>query len=136
MKPNIKNGFTLIEVLISISIIGILSSVLVPNLFNARTQAQERAAQGYSSNITMVLTAVLTGDAQLQPSTVAGGTFNCGIGAAATETIEVDGKTFNYGWAAAPSNVTGCAVTGDDVAGIIAVEITTDLGTYINGIKQ
>lgn len=72
MRQNKKNkGFTLVELLIVVAIIGILAAVLTPQFLNARKVAADRAGEAYVSN---VYTAV-------QAHYIEDGTTNLTIGA-------------------------------------------------------
>ena len=56
-KVKSKNGFTLIEILIVISIIGLLSVFLVPNLLGARDKAKEAAVKSVMRNVQLAIEA-------------------------------------------------------------------------------
>jgi len=53
MKNNVtrKSGFTLVEIMIVVAIIGLLAAIAIPNFVNARTRAQTTACISNLRNI-------------------------------------------------------------------------------------
>ena len=45
MKSNKKSGFTLVEIMIVVAIIGLLAAIAIPSFLNARTRSQTSACQ-------------------------------------------------------------------------------------------
>jgi type IV pilus assembly protein PilA len=70
-----SKGFTLIEILIVIAIIGIIGAVLLPNLMAARNASVNRAANAYGHNVFKAAAAYLAEDTDhvLQPGNCANG---------------------------------------------------------------
>ena len=138
MRNRSQKGFTLIELLIVIAIIGILAAVLIPNLLNARQQAQLRAVQAYSSQVYTVGNAILAEGVQLTPAQVAAAlnaTDVCG-NADPVDSVDVtvgaDTDTYNYGFPGAPGLVTGCTV---DTTTAGNLQVTVNAGTFGDSVN-
>lgn len=118
MKRLVKKGFTLIELVIVIVILGILAAALVPTYVDLSTSAKQAAIDASLASLQSAI-AIKIGDTKTLPSTsdltdVAGGTAS---GNTITTTIDGDTVTFTtYSDAscstAASTGILCVAVTG------------------------
>ena len=64
-------GFTIIELLVAIAIIGILVAVLTPSLLNAKRTSTDRASIAFARNMVQWVASVLTTDQTMQVTDLA-----------------------------------------------------------------
>lgn len=124
MRQNKKNkGFTLVELLIVVAIIGILAAVLTPQFLNARKVAVDKAAEAYVSNVYTSVQAYIAQTGEMPTETDCDGGYNPGSGNSsypvADPKITPDATGSNE----------GCVVSGD----IDDVAVTFD---YTGGVTN
>ena len=122
-----KKGFTLIEILIVIGIIGLLSVFLVPNLLGARDRAKEAAVKGVMHSVQLAIEAY-----QMENEVYPGGT-NIPLASLANNYLTGGGYL-----AAVPKNpFTGVEYTDADGAGKIIYNYEDATSVYkLTGYKR
>jgi type IV pilus assembly protein PilA len=94
-KNPMQKGFTLVELMIVVAVIGVLSAVALPNFLQARNAAAAGAAIGEAVGIAKeCATFLVSGGIGATPQTVSGGpVITCAAGAAGS----VQSRTFAAG---------------------------------------
>jgi type IV pilus assembly protein PilA len=89
-----KQGFTIIELLISLAIISLLATVLLPNVANARRSATNSASALYARNVGQWAGAWLLGDAARRVTDLSADCANAMyVGEGAPEEIPVSSQS-------------------------------------------
>jgi len=122
-----QNGFTLIEILVVIGIIGLLSVFLVPNLLGARDRAKEAAVKGVMHSVQLAVEAY-----QMENEVYPMGT-NVPMESLAKNYLTVGGYL-----ASVPKNpFTGKEYTDADITGKIIYNYNDATGSYtLTGYKR
>jgi len=102
-------GFSLVELLIVLAVVGVLAAVLVPNLARARVLADKRAANAFAHNVYKASFAYVASAPDLN---------------VVTDTDCSDGYTAgDYQVKAAGPMVTACTVSDADHDGVPEIEV-------------
>lgn len=107
MKKSTKKGFTIVELVIVIAVIGILAAVLIPTFSSVVDKAEVSAAQSEAKNCLTLDLAEANGDFAAMPTTATTGFY--GVVDADTNpttyTVEIDGYTCVYTIASGSWNI-------------------------------
>lgn len=71
LKKNVKAGFSLVEMLVVIAVIGIIAAIAVPTIGSITQQANENKAKRNAQNLASIYSSALAAGASITGTTVA-----------------------------------------------------------------
>lgn len=113
MRASKSAGFTLIEILVVVGMLGILVSFAIPRLINARSNAQNSAAQVYAHNLMVWIASAETADPPPSQGSL--------VGSCLSTVLQVQGAPDSF-----PTSVSDCAL--DFEAGHYKATVTSATG--------
>lgn len=141
----VTKGFTLVELLIAVAIIGILAAVLTPQFLNARKTAIDRAAEAYAHNVYTTVQAYIAVEGSFtepntsgnlflnqpwRPMFVGAGQLSSSTTLALNQAAQLQQATDNLGNAETGNQSTGLRInSGKDVAVIEPIDDFHDCST-------
>lgn len=129
-----EQGFTLIELLMVIAIIGIISSVLLPNMLNVRSTATARSGQAHSANVYKALAAALADETRQSANAILlSYTSECNT----VRTVDPANKV-PFGWSPPPRGIKTCKITEshNDFVVTVTMDASGRNKIFVNGFEN
>ena len=133
-----EEGFTLVEILIVIAIIGILAAVLVGNFSGSLRTGNRTAAKAHGYQVSLAIGQWLSQSPVRTVSSLTG--LNCAQGYALTSTgPQADSALASgqLGWKAPTGSITCSIAQGANARiALVTTKVTGDSKTFVNGEAQ